>query len=73
MLRDSETWLTDNPCPDRDFDRWLHFYLANISDLITKRELNPGGEIDLRTLKEVVEMCSDFLAWLNAQLDEPLP
>jgi hypothetical protein len=73
MLRDSDIWLTDNPCPDEPFGRGLHFYFANISDLIARRELNVEGSMDLATLTMVVELSADFLAWLNEQLDEPAP
>jgi len=72
MFRESETWLTAHPCPDVDFDNGLHFYFASISDLIARQELNAGGMIDLPTLKAVIEMSGDFLAWLNEQLEVPL-
>jgi hypothetical protein len=73
MLRDSDSWLTENPCPDPAFDQGLHFYFTSISSLIARRELNPERAIDLATLEEVVELSGDFLAWLNDQLEEPLP
>lgn len=74
MFRESERWLNAHPCPDADFCNGLHsyFYFANISDLVARQELNPGGMVDLPTLNAVAEQSGDFLAWLNEQPDEPV-